>query len=316
MSSGESSAESNNSRRVVSDRLLPSVEQFLSYLATERQSSTHTVAAYRRDLKRFFGDQDHPGNVEDVLPRHVRSHVAKLHEKGLSTRSISRALSSIRSLYAFLIRRRLATLNPADAVRAPNHDQKLPKTLDADQAVALVATPANTPREKRDRAILELMYSSGLRLSELVGLNVGDIDLADGLVTVTGKGRRTRIVPVGSYAIDAVQDWLNERSAVSRDAPLFTGRGEGRISRRAVQDRVKKAAQESLVTSEVHPHMLRHSFASHLLESSGDLRSVQEMLGHQNLSTTQRYTHLDFQTLSKVYDESHPRARQKPAGRK
>lgn len=287
--------------------LAAEVDRYLEHLAVERQSSPHTLAAYRRDLLRFLGDVgDVPANA--VRSHHVRAFAGRLHGEGLSPRSIARHLSSVRGLFAFLVRRRALGANPALGVRAPKAQRRLPGALDADQAAALFETEPASDLGKRDRAMLELLYGSGLRLAELVAADVRDLDLGAGFVTVTGKGRKTRIVPLGKPAIAAIQAWLATRLRLDPKAPLFTGRGEARISPRSVQLRVKKLAQQAAANDGVHPHMLRHSFASHLLESSGDLRAVQELLGHANIGTTQIYTHLDFQHLAKVYDRAHPRA--------
>lgn len=287
--------------------LAAEMDRYLEHLAVERQSSLHTVAAYRRDLLRFLGDVGEvPANA--VRSHHVRAFAGRLHGDGLSPRSIARHLSSVRGLFAFLVRRRALGANPALGVRAPKAQRRLPGALDADQAAALFETEPASDLAKRDRAMLELLYGSGLRLAELVAADVRDLDLAGGFVTVTGKGRKTRIVPLGKPAIAAIRAWLATRPHLDPKAPLFTGRGEARISPRSVQLRVKKLAQLAAANDGVHPHMLRHSFASHLLESSGDLRAVQELLGHANIGTTQIYTHLDFQHLAKVYDRAHPRA--------
>jgi integrase/recombinase XerC len=206
--------------------------------------------------------------------------------------------------------------NPATGVRAPRIAKKLPRVLDTDQAAQLLVGSVTTPIEKRDRALLELFYGSGIRLAELVGLDIQDLDLANGNARVLGKGRKTRIVPLGSHTVTALQAWLSTRSDQQPEDPVFVGRGNQRISPRTVQLRVKRAGMKALGVDSIHPHLLRHSFASHLLESSGDLRAVQELLGHSDISTTQIYTHLDFQHLAKVYDVSHPRAREKKEGGK
>ena len=280
---------------------------FLTHLRVERRASAHTLAAYARDLQRFAEAVGAvaPGAVTNV---DVRAFAGRLHAKGLSPRSIARHLSSVRGLYAFLVERRQASANPASGVRAPKAGRRLPKTLDADQANQLCASAAETDKALRDRAMAELLYGSGLRLAELVAIDVRDLDLGGGFVTVTGKGGKTRIVPVGGPAQEAIRAWLATRPGARGQDPLFTGRGNIRMSARNVQLRLKRLAVATSGNDGVHPHMLRHSFASHLLESSGDLRAVQELLGHANLSTTQIYTHLDFQHLAKVYDAAHPRA--------
>ena len=293
--------------------LMRDAMRFLSHLEVERRSSPHTVAAYRRDLQRFAIDVGVVASA-DVEGHHVRLFAGRLHAAGLSPRSIARHLSSVRSLFAFLIERRELGANPAAGIRAPKQPEKLPKVLDPDQTAQLFATTAESDIDLRDRAMAELLYGSGLRLAELVAANVRDLDLANGFITVTGKGNKTRIVPLGSPCREALEAWLAKRPNVDGAAPLFTRLttrrdGATRISPRSVQLRLKKLAARTAGNDGVHPHMLRHSFASHLLQSSGDLRAVQELLGHADLSTTQIYTHVDFQQLAKVYDTAHPRAR-------
>lgn len=291
-----------------------SVHAFLDYLKFEKDYSANTLAAYRRDLDRFAAMTPEP--AERISRTHIDAFVARLHSQGLAPRSIQRALSSVRSFFRFLEARRETKKNPAAAARAPKSKNRLPGTLDADQAARLFEFDAKTPLEKRDKAMLELFYGSGLRLSELVGANRSDLDLDAGFVTVLGKGRKTRQVPLGRHCIDAIRAWLAVHPALGEPgaAPLFTGRGQARISPRTVQNRLKRLAARQLGSTDLHPHMLRHSFASHLLESSGDLRAVQELLGHSDLGTTQIYTHLDFQHLARVYDAAHPRAELRPEG--
>ena len=235
----------------------------------------------------------------------------RLHAHGLSPRSVARHLSSVRSLFDYLVRRHELGANPANGVRAPKQRERLPKTMDPDQTAQLFTERADTVIDVRDRAMLELLYGSGLRLAELVAIDIRDLDLANGFVRVTGKGRKTRVVPVGGAAAEAVRAWLAKRPQARGSDPLFVGRGNNRMSPRNVQLRLKKVAARTMGNDGLHPHLLRHSFASHVLESSGDLRAVQEMLGHADISTTQIYTHLDFQHLAKVYDAAHPRARRK-----
>ncbi len=293
------------------------IARFLAHLEVERRASPHTIAAYGRDLRRFAEGIGRLASA-DVRTHHIRLFAGRLHAAGLSPRSVARHLSSVRSLFAFLVERRDLGTNPAVGVRAPKRPEKLPKVLDPDQTAQLFAgsttptTAKESDRELRDCAMAELLYGSGLRLAELVAVDVRDLDLAGGFVTVTGKGNKTRIVPLGSACCKAIAAWLARRPGADAAEPLFTGRGTVRISPRSVQLRLKKLAVRAAGNDGVHPHMLRHSFASHLLQSSGDLRAVQEMLGHANLSTTQIYTHLDFQQLAKVYDTAHPRARAKP----
>ena len=291
--------------------LAADADRYLSHLTIERRSSPNTVAAYRRDLARFAADVGGVPSAQ-VRGQHVRAYAARLHAAGLAPRSIARHLSSVRGLFAFLVRRGELGANPAAGVRPPKQRQRLPRTLDVDRTAQLLAAPTapdETELAIRDRAIGELFYSSGLRLAELVAIDMRDLDLAGGFVKVTGKGSKTRIVPVGSAARQAIEAWLARRGPAGSDEPLFTSRRKRRIAPRTVEARLKKLAVATVGTDAVHPHMLRHSFASHLLESSGDLRAVQELLGHADISTTQIYTHLDYQHLAKVYDAAHPRAK-------
>jgi integrase/recombinase XerC len=301
----------------VSDRLAAQIEGFLVHLSHERRCSSHTVAAYRRDLKAFVAAlaSQQVTAFDAVSHDHVRRFAAARHRQGGDPRSIARALSAVRSLYAYLMREGQAQLDPAQGVRAPQAEKRLPRTLDADMVGRLLEIKAEEPLALRDRALLEMLYSSGLRLAELCGLDLGDIDLADATVRVTGKGSKTRILPVGRFARAAIERWLKVRGGIAaEDAPaLFVGMRGARISPRVVQQRLDHWAKVQGIGFKLHPHMLRHSFASHLLESSGDLRAVQELLGHANISTTQVYTHLDFQHLAKTYDAAHPRAKRKKA---
>ncbi len=286
----------------------PLLDRYLDYLTHERRYSTHTLEAYRRDLCAFRARVDCEG-WSDCKPHHVREHLAHLHARGRAPRTIARALSSLRAFFAFLVRREMFAANPAAGVVAPKRGRPLPKALDIDQAAKLFDAKAASRTELRDCAMLEVLYGCGVRLAELVGIDLRDIDLANGFLTVTGKGNKTRIVPLGEPAVQAIEAWLATRPGIPAAAPLFTGRRANRISPRTVQVRLKKLSAARLGTDVLHPHMLRHSFASHLLESSGDLRAVQELLGHADISTTQIYTHLDFQHLAKVYDAAHPRAK-------
>ncbi|ARR14895.1 tyrosine recombinase XerC [Xanthomonas citri] len=305
---------------------MSSVDEFLTYLQVERQVSAHTLDAYRRDLaalvvwaseqKTDDGVQDAavPAETAQFDSAHLRQFVAAEHRRGLSAKSLQRRLSACRSYYAWLLKRGRISASPAAALRAPKAPRKLPQVLDADEAVRLVEVPTDAPLGLRDRALLEVFYSSGLRLSELCALRWRDLDLDldSGLVMVLGKGSKQRLVPVGSHAIAALREWRRD-SGASADSHVFPGRAGGAISQRAVQIRIKQLAVRQGMFKDVHPHMLRHSFASHILESSGDLRGVQELLGHSDIATTQIYTHLDFQHLAKVYDAAHPRARRKKA---
>ena len=287
------------------------VDRFLSHLDVERRVSPHTLSAYRRDLDALSLWAAGNGQaVEGLQSDHIRAFVAAEHRRGLTPKSLQRRLSACRSFYAWLLRNGRIDASPAAAIRAPKAPRKLPQVLDPDEAKALVEVPTDAPLGVRDRALLELFYSSGLRLSELCGLHWRDLHLDDGLVHVLGKGSKQRIVPLGSHARGALGDWKRE-SGGTADTPVFPGR-KGPITPRAVQLRLRQLAQRQGLFKRVHPHLLRHSFASHILESSGDLRGVQELLGHADIATTQIYTHLDYQHLSRVYDAAHPRARRKP----
>ena len=287
---------------------------YLDYLQIERQVSAHTLSAYRSDLLKVFefAEQQRLLTWPDLQVADLRQLVALLHQGGLSGRSIARLLSAVRGLYAYLVREGFCQHDPAAGIRPPKGPRKLPKVLDVDRAQQLLDSPvADDFAACRDHAILELLYSSGLRLSELVGLNLADIDLAQGLVLVLGKGNKQRMLPVGSKAIAAIQHWLIVREQVSsKDQALFIGVRGRRMSPQLVRERVRQAGARDL-GQHLHQHMLRHSFASHMLESSHDLRAVQELLGHADISTTQIYTHLDFQHLAQVYDQAHPRAKRK-----
>lgn len=287
-------------------------DDYLAYLAHERGLSPLTRENYARDIGILLKLAD-PAPLAKLLPAHIRRFVATLHGKGLSGKSIARILSSWRGFFDFLVRRHGLEANPCVGMRAPKSPKSLPQALSPEQAARLVQIEGDDELTVRDRAICELFYSSGLRLAELVGLNVSGLDLADATVTVTGKGAKTRIVPVGSLAVAAVRAWLAQRASLAQpDEPaLFVGKQGRRLTPRAVQYRLKVWALRQGIAGNVHPHTLRHSFATHVLQSSGDLRAVQEMLGHANISTTQVYTHLDFQHLAKVYDQAHPRARKK-----
>ena len=287
--------------------------EFIGHLGIERRLSTHTCSAYRRDLTRFahhiLSHELTSWHAVDAVT--VRGFVADQHRRGSGPKSLQRSLCAIRAFYRHQIREGWLESNPAAGISAPKPPRKLPKLLDPDRVGALLAFAPCEPIGVRDRAMLELMYSSGLRLSELVGLDLPDIDLRDGLVQVTGKGRKQRRIPVGRLACLALQEWLACRSTLAAvdEGALFVSQRGRRISRRNVEDRLARRGRAQGLDVGVHPHMLRHSFASHLLESSGDLRAVQELLGHADISTTQVYTHLDFQHLAKVYDRAHPRAR-------
>jgi len=289
------------------------LDNYLDYLAHERGLSILTRENYARDIKTLLKLADSL-ELAKIQPQHIRRFVATLHGQGLNGKSIARTLSAWRGFFDYLNLRSNMPSNPCIGMRAPKSAKTLPQALSTDQAVKLVnIDDSEGTLAARDHAILELFYSSGLRLAELIGLNLEDMDLKAGIVTVTGKGNKTRMVPVGSQAILALQQWLQIRGLIQGKDPqaLFVSKQGKRITGRAVQYRLKEWAIKQGISSDVHPHMLRHSFATHVLQSSGDLRAVQEMLGHANISTTQVYTHLDFQHLAKVYDAAHPRARKK-----
>lgn len=296
--------------------LAQDVERWLADLEATRRASPHTLEAYRRDLSALgrLLAQDGITRTSQVDAAAIRHCIATLHRRGLGGRSLQRALSAYRSFFNHCIEHHGLAANPALGIQAPRTARRLPATLDVDRTARLLEAPPRCWEDLRDRAIMELFYSSGLRLAELCALDCNDLDLGAGLVSVTGKGSRMRAVPVGRLAMQALHEWLGVRSEGARLLPgpaLFITRRGSRIGVRTVQQRLAKHARQRLSGQHVHPHMLRHSFATHLLESSGDLRSVQEMLGHANLATTQIYTHLDFQHLARVYDAAHPRAGRK-----
>ena len=295
------------------------IKEFEQHLRSERQLSPHTVSNYLRDLQKLqhWCEQHKLEQPQELTSHHIRQALAQLHRNGLGGRSLQRWLSSLRTFFNYCLKKSWAKANPTNGIQAPKAPQKLPKTLDVDQVAQFVSLADANWVDCRDHAIIELFYSSGLRLAELVSLNIRDLDLADCTMTVTGKGNKTRTLPVGNHAVDAVKNWLKRRSEIDiDDTPdnshaLFISQRGKRISARSVQDRMRRLSIRQGMHGKVHPHMLRHSFASHLLESSGDLRAIQELLGHANISTTQVYTHLDFQHLAKVYDSAHPRAQKK-----
>jgi integrase/recombinase XerC len=250
---------------------------------------------------------------DDLDSEHIRAFSAASYRRGLSAKSIQRRLSAARTFFRYLLREKVVTTNPVISVSAPKSPRRLPGNLDADRMARLLEIPGDAPIVNRDRAILELLYSSGLRLSELTDLDCGDVDVADATVRVTGKGNKDRIVPVGRHALAALQRWYRCRGemAAADEPALFVSQRGSRLSKRSVQSRVTYWAKRQGIDATVFPHLFRHSFATHLLESSHDLRGVQELLGHANISTTQVYTHLDFQHLAQIYDQTHPRARKK-----
>lgn len=290
--------------------------RFFDYLKFERRASPHTLSNYRRDLQRLqqFCNAREINHWSNLHQHQLRSHIGGRHRNGIGSATLQRELSAIRSFYQYLLKQQLVEANPAKGLRAPKQSRTLPSALDVDQLSGLLDRPTESPLELRDLAMWELLYSSGLRLSELAALNLYDLDLSAQLVTVEkGKGGKTRLIPVGTKAVEAINLWLPEREtlASNSETALFVSKRGGRLSPRTIQSRLERWRQKIGLEQKVHPHTLRHSFASHLLESSRDLRAVQELLGHSNISTTQIYTHLDFQHLSEVYDKSHPRARKK-----
>jgi integrase/recombinase XerC len=290
-------------------------QHFLRHLLSERRLSAHTASSYRIDLECLivFCDKQGIGDWTRVDGHQVRAFAASEHRRGISPRSIQRRLSATRSFFNYLVREGIAASNPGIDIQAPKGKKRLPATLDADQMTKLLSFRADATLDVRDKAMLELFYSSGLRLSELMNLDLPDVDLRDRTVRVLGKGNKVRILPIGRYAVDALNAWFKERSLLAKTEghAVFVGRNGQRIAPRTVQVRLANWAKKQGLGLHVHPHMLRHSFATHLLESSQDLRGVQELLGHANISTTQVYTHLDFQHLAKIYDAAHPRAKLK-----
>lgn len=290
------------------------IRKFDSYLTNERRLARLTVLNYGRDLRRLR-DFCRRRGIDDwrgLRPEHVRLYVGELRHAGLDGRSVQRHLSAIRALYRYLLREREVTADPTAGIKAPKSGRKLPKSLNPDEAARLMEIPESDADAPRDRALLELLYSSGLRLAEVCALDLDDLS-GDGTVRVTGKGGKTRVVPVGSAAHNALAGWRRVRAGLIQpgERALFVSARGRRLNGREVERIVARRARAQGIAQPVHPHMLRHSFASHVLESSGDLRAVQEMLGHASISTTQIYTHLDFQHLAKVYDQAHPRARRR-----
>jgi len=291
------------------------IDRFIGHLKYERRLSDLTCKHYRRDLHALVAYCDDHGirNWADIDSQHIRAYAATIFRRGLSPRSIQRRLSASRTFYRYLLREKHVKRNPVDGVSAPKSGKRLPDNLDVDRMARLLDISGEGPIVDRDRAILELLYSSGLRLAELTDLNCGDIDTQDATVRVTGKGNKDRIVPVGRYALRALATWSKTRPDIAPidEKALFVSNRGKRLSQRSVQSRVAHWARRQGINTKVYPHLFRHSFATHLLESSHDLRGVQELLGHSNISTTQIYTHLDFQHLAQIYDKTHPRARRK-----
>ncbi|KEF30241.1 Tyrosine recombinase XerC [Marinobacter nitratireducens] len=286
---------------------------FIEHLASEKRHSPRTCDNYRRDLLRLstWLVQSESPHWQDLDSHDLRRYVASLSREGLGGRSIARHLSSIRRFYQYLLREGEAKDNPALDLRAPKGAKRLPRAVDVDQINQLLDSETDDPLEVRDLCMFELMYSSGLRLSELVALDVGSVDDRGRELRVVGKGGKERILPVGRKALEALEAWLQIRAGLANEteSALFVSRRGDRLSARSVQARLARWGVANSADQSLHPHMLRHSFASHMLESSGDLRAVQELLGHADIATTQVYTHLDYQHLARVYDQSHPRAR-------
>ena len=292
------------------------LQLFENFLKYEKQYSSHTLSAYKRDLSQFETWLSEAADTDNILKAdslHIRNWVANLHRQGIGGKTLQRKLSSLRSFYQFLVRTHKLKNNPAIDIRAPKTGRKLPDTLDTEVLTQLLDIPDSSILAARDRAVMELFYSSGLRLSELVNLNLGSIDLNENLLEALGKGSKTRILPIGRKAAEALNNWLKRRVEMAKieEEALFVSKRGTRLSTRSVQQRLNYWRKKQGLEQHIHPHKLRHSFASHILESSGDLRAVQELLGHSDISTTQIYTHLDFQHLAKVYDKAHPRSRKK-----
>lgn len=297
-------------------QLDPNMQAFVDYLQFERRYSPLTVENYQRDILQFTKwliKQDPLANLDSTHEFQVRQWVSQLHREGLNSRSLQRKLSSLRSYFRYQIKHKHLTVNPAIDIRAPRESKRLPQTLDIEQIDRLLDIPDDDFIGARDKAMLELFYSSGLRLAELASLTLANLNLDTGLITVIGKGNKTRTVPVGSKAISALNNWLLHRTVTDakQNNTLFLSKQGKAISHRNIQLRVNHWQQQQGISQRVHPHKLRHSVASHLLQSSGDLRAVQEFLGHSDISSTQVYTHLDYQHLASVYDKAHPRARNK-----
>lgn len=292
------------------------LSNFLAQLTIEKRASQYTVKSYKRDLNCLstYCESKSISLWTDLKQTDIRSYMASRHRQGLSSTSLQRELSAIRSFFNFLLKNQLTDNNPGQYIKAPKKTRKLPKTLDVDQIKSLLEAGTNSTIEIRDLAMFELFYSSGIRLSELAQLNLTDIDLTDkSLMVRSGKGGKSRMLPIGSKAVAAINTWLEHRikSVTSTETALFISTRGTRLGQRSIELRLKQWCKKKGIAEHIHPHMLRHSFATHLLESSQDLRAVQELLGHSNISTTQIYTHLDFQHLADVYDKAHPRAKRK-----
>ena len=309
MKGGEHSLKARPTQDAGATKLL---EDFLGHLTNERRLSPNTLLNYERDIAALI-ELAADTSLAKLQIHHIRRFIAQLHARGLDGRSLARMLSAWRGFYRYLARDHGYPTNPCSGLRAPKARKSLPHALSPDEAGRMMEIPDDDKLAARDKAICELFYSSGLRLSELTNLALADINFSDATVRVTGKGAKTRVVPVGSQAIAAVKKWLAKRALLVKEGAdaLFVNRNGARLTPRAIQYRMKAWALKLGLAANVHPHVLRHSFASHVLQSSGDLRAVQEMLGHASISTTQVYTHLDFQYLAKVYDAAHPRAKKK-----
>ena len=296
------------------------LSDFLAQQTIEKRASQYTVKSYKRDLNCLsnYCESKSISLWTDLKQTDIRSYMASRHRQGLSSTSLQRELSAIRSFFNFLLKNQLTDNNPGQYIKAPKNTRKLPKTLDVDQIKSLLEAGANSTIEIRDLAMFELFYSSGIRLSELAQLNLTDIDLTDkSLMVRSGKGGKSRMLPIGSKAVAAINTWLEHRikSITSTETALFISTRGTRLGQRSIELRLKQWCKKKGIAENIHPHMLRHSFATHLLESSQDLRAVQELLGHSNISTTQIYTHLDFQHLADVYDRAHPRAKRNSSSR-
>ncbi len=283
-------------------------DAYLTHLAAERGLSAHTISNYAREV-RLLLDNSGATALADLRAHDIRRIIATLHARGLSGRSLARTLSAWRGFYHYLDKRHGYTHNPCEGLRAPKHARTLPRSLSVEQVAHLLDSPDDSALAVRDNAIFELFYSSGLRLTELATLKLTQLDLIQGEVNVTGKGNKSRLIPLGSHAIASLRRWFAQRTDAGDY--VFPGRNGKHLSQRAIELRLKRRAEQIGLDTKVHPHVLRHAFASHLLQSSGDLRAVQELLGHASISTTQIYTQLDFQHLAATYDQAHPRAKKK-----
>jgi integrase/recombinase XerC len=290
------------------------IEEYKKFISFEKRLSPASIKSYLRDINELL-KLDSNKELNSYTVEDIRKNIAILHSKGLGGKSLSRVISSWRGLFNFLIHKYKFKKNPTLSIKPPKSEKLLPQTLSVDQTIKLVNIKDDSFLGLRDHAILELFYSSGLRLSELVSLNQNDINFDDGTISVIGKGNKERVIPVGSFASKAIEKWLelrkNIKNLTSENKILFLSQNGKKLTPRAIQYRLKFWAIKQGIPENIHPHLLRHSFASHLLQSSQDLRAVQELLGHANISTTQIYTHLDFQHLAKIYDKAHPRAKKK-----